>query len=76
MNPDFPFEALIVIDRVMDTGQKQGHAPWGWDGIPKSVHISKAINHLYKHAEGSTEEPHLEHALCRLAMAVATTKEE
>jgi hypothetical protein len=67
---NFPLKAVDAIDDILDYGASKGYKPGSWRNECFFYHLWKAIGHLRKFALGSTEEDHLECALCRLAMAV------
>lgn len=72
LTPDLiPAEALLAIASVAGHGAKK-YARNNWRKIPMHEHIRHALIHLFKIMAGDTTEPHLWHALTRLAFAVAT----
>ena len=73
---DFPFGAIKIIAQVL--ADNKGKYPVGnWKKVPIEEHLDHAEKHLFhynfcnenKINENDTEEPHLHHALTRLAMA-------
>jgi hypothetical protein len=59
-------EAIVLAKGVQDYGLDN------WRGIPIADHISHAIDHLYKAANGVQDgEDHFAHAMCRVMFACA-----
>jgi hypothetical protein len=61
-----------AIQDIFNEGALKGKT--GWQDVPAIEHIRRALLHCSNHISGDTSEPHLRHALCRLAMAVAVTE--
>ncbi len=66
---NFPNEAMDGIQRILDVGARQGYLPGSWRKESALWHLGKAIHHIGRFIGGYTDEDHLAHALCRLAMA-------
>lgn len=41
-----------------------------WHSIPLGDHVNHALTHLFAHLAGDVQDDHLEHASCRLLMAL------
>src|SRR5271165_515853 len=65
-----PPEALLSLSMVVGQGAER-YAVNNWRRIPMEDHVSHALEHLFLHMNGDKDDDHLDHALCRLAMAVA-----
>jgi hypothetical protein len=70
-----PPEALAALAKVMYEGAVK-YAPNNWRKCGRNVHINHAIAHLVAYMDGDTQDDHLDHALARVAMAVAVPLEE
>jgi hypothetical protein len=55
--------------RVMAEGLTN-HQEGGWRNVPLKVHLNHALVHLFAHLAEDDQDDHLDHALCRLMMAV------
>lgn len=72
-----PPEAMFAMSRVLKTGaEKYETEPKppnkeNWRQISEREHINHALAHLFAYLAGDTQDDHLEHALCRVAFAVA-----
>ena len=73
---NFPTRSIDAIGDILEYGASKGYKPGGWRKEGFDYHMGKVIGHLRKYIDGSTEEDHLECALCRLAMAVDIRREE
>jgi hypothetical protein len=67
-------KALFALANVMDEGAKKYERD-NWRKIDTESHLNHAISHIYAYLAGDTQDKHLEHAFCRLMMAVATKTE-
>jgi|GEM_PF-1417089 len=72
---------LILIGKVLQYGVTQSNGGKGypvnnWRLIPREQHINHALIHLLALLAGDTQDDHLEHALCRMHMAIATKETE
>jgi hypothetical protein len=61
---------MFAMARVLAYGAET-HGEENWRKIHKKELINHALIHLYADIAGDTQDEHLEHALCRVAMAVA-----
>lgn len=68
---EISFHVMDVITDVMNIGMKK-HPPYSWrDNVSMNEHLVKVTGHLFKHLDECDDgENHLNHALCRLAMAI------
>lgn len=64
-------KAIFALAKVLDEGEKR-YGKDNWRKIEAQSHINHAISHLYAHLTGDNQDEHLEHAFCRVMMAVAT----
>jgi hypothetical protein len=64
-----PADALAVVASVMYEGAKK-YKRDNWRLIAVDDHLNHAINHVYLHLAGNTQECHLSHAVTRLLMAL------
>ncbi len=61
--------ALLAVGKVL----KDGSTKYGidnWHGISLADHLNHALVHVYAYLAGDTQDDHLEHAACRMLMAV------
>jgi hypothetical protein len=68
-----PFtRALRVVENVIAYQLAIGRYPDGetWRAVPPEEHLRHARAHLELLARGDGSEPHLEHAACRVLMAL------
>jgi hypothetical protein len=64
-----PPEALAQVARVLHLGYiKYGRDNWRL--IACDDHLNHALNHVYLHLAGNTQEDHLGHAATRMLMAL------
>ena len=70
-----PSEAIFSLGKTLQAGAEK-YDENNWREIPSKNHINKALIHLYAYLAGDTQDDHLDHALARLAMAVATKETE
>jgi hypothetical protein len=73
-NEDFPLEAIKIIAQVL-MDNKEKYPVGNWKKVPVKEHLDHAGIHLINAVHGFQDEPHLHHALTRLAM-VAELKEK
>ena len=73
-NTKFNKDALIEVSRVLEYGARR-YSRNNWRLIPFEDHLNHALIHLYAYKLGDTQDDHLEHALTRVMMAVATGEE-
>lgn len=65
----FPPLALEAVSVVLSQGAEK-YGVGNWKGIPADSHLNHAVRHVYRHLSGDRSEDHLEHAACRLLMAL------
>lgn len=70
----FPNAALLKVAKVVRQGLTK-YAPDNWRLIAKEDHLNHAITHLHAWAAGDRQDEHLEHAACRLLMAIESEDE-
>lgn len=67
--------AMFALAKVvMYGGQKYGFN--NWRKVDTLTHLNHALTHIYAWLAGDRQDDHLEHAFCRLMMAVATARDE
>ena len=66
-------QRLVRIAKVLQIGADR-YEPNNWRLIPQESHINHALIHLVAHLMGDTQDDHIDHALCRLMMAMSTSK--
>lgn len=64
-----PPQAMFSIAQVLHFGA-QKYEPNNWKKIPLEDHLNHVIGHIYAHLAGDTQDDHLEHAGCRMMMAL------
>lgn len=64
--------ALWSIAHTLKTGEHVHHVgdAGHWAALSDREHALRAAEHLVKYLRGDDDEPHLEHALARLVLAV------
>ena len=62
--------ASYAYNAVWDTMEPTRHTPDSWTREGLEHHLIHAVEHIADYQAGDRSEPHLEHALCRLAMAI------
>lgn len=72
---------LFKIGSVLQYGATKGNGGKGypinnWRKINRESHINHALVHLLSCIAGDTQDDHIEHALCRLQMAISTKETE
>jgi len=70
-----PATALATVARVMHNGVAK-YGRYNWKNIPCDDHLNHAINHVYLHLAGNTQEDHLGHACARIMMALEQHSDE
>lgn len=63
--------AMFALAKVLAEGAERYERD-NWRKVDCEEHINHALQHIYAHMAGDTQDEHLEHAFCRLMMAVAT----
>lgn len=67
--------AILSLAKVLAEGElKYGRD--NWRKIDAESHINHAITHIYAYLGGDTQDEHLEHAFCRLMMALGVSYQE
>lgn len=66
-----PPRAILAVSRVLAKGE-QKYGKDNWRKIPQSDHLRKMLTHVFAHLAGDTQDDHLEHAACRMLMALET----
>lgn len=67
--------AMFALARILKYGaDKYGQDNWRLISVPE--HLNHALQHIFAYLAGDTQDEHLEHALCRLHMAVAVALED
>lgn len=61
--------AILALGRVLAKGVHYGEDNWRL--ISAREHANHALSHLLGWLAGDDSDPHLEHAFCRLMMAIA-----
>lgn len=67
-------ESIFSLASIFYEGAKK-YAPNNWRNISRRDHINHALTHIFAHNVGDTQDDHLEHAFCRLAMALSTPED-
>lgn len=69
LNAAFPWLGAIAVSRVIGEGLEK-YGKDNWRGIPNDDHVHKALIHLVSYYSGDRSDDHIEHAACRLLMAL------
>ena len=72
---DFPWEAVAVIGRTLESNASKYGMKAAWRSIGIETHMAHAHSHIVSWFSGDRSEPHVEHALTRLAFAAALLEE-
>jgi hypothetical protein len=64
-----PPHAILAVAWVLDNGARK-YGPNNWHGIPVADHLNHALTHVFAWLAGDTQDSHLEHAACRVLMAL------
>lgn len=67
----FPGDAFLAVSRVLAEGS-QKYGDNNWRRIALADHLNHALVHIFAFLEGDDQDEHLEHAACRLTMALST----
>jgi hypothetical protein len=73
---NFPWEAIGAIGEVLEANGHKHGMHGNWRSISLKENLVHAQEHISDALAGDTREPHLEHALTRLAFAVAISRGE
>lgn len=60
----------IICDVTMNAEESGKHTPGSWTKEGMEHHLSRVVQHIADYMSGDRSEEHLEHALCRMSMAV------
>lgn len=78
MQSDLPYrcdlldaESILKLSAVLKQGAEK-YAPDNWRKIDCMSHINHALVHIFAYMAGDKQDDHLDHAFCRLMMAMAT----
>jgi hypothetical protein len=66
-----PMRASLAVAKVLKYGADK-YGDENWRNIPVRDHLNHALVHVASHLVGDTQDDHLEHAACRLLMALET----
>ncbi len=70
-------EMVQILQDVLEEGHEKKKKSWRCPGeLAADEHIRRALVHICKSLDGMTDEAHLEHAFCRLMMAIDTKRRE
>jgi len=64
-----PPEATLAVAAVFGYGAGK-YGDTNWHGIPVRSHLNHALRHVFQFLAGDDTEDHLEHAACRMLMAL------
>ncbi len=64
-----PARATLAVAAVLHEGAEK-YGDDNWKGIPVQEHLNHALTHIFAFLAGDIQDKHLEHAACRLLMAV------
>jgi hypothetical protein len=67
----FPSRALLAVAAVVRRGLTR-YKPNNWRLISREDHLNHALTHIVAFNAGDRSDEHLEHAACRLLMALET----
>lgn len=67
----FPHKAVLAVGAVVKKGLER-YAPNNWRLIERKDHLNHALTHLFAYCAGDKQDDHLEHAACRILMALET----
>lgn len=70
-----PWGAVCQVARTM-TDSLKDHDEGGWRKLSRRDHVSRVLRHLALYLSGDTSEAHLEHAACRMLMALDIEENE
>lgn len=68
-------KAILALAKVLAEGERE-YGRDNWRKIDAESHLNHAITHIYAHLGGDTQDEHLEHAFCRLMMALGVVYQE
>ena len=64
-----PARASFAVAEVFAYGAKR-YEPWNWLKIPLADHLNSVLGHINAYMMGDDQDDHLEHAACRMMMAL------
>ncbi len=64
-----PASATLAVAKVLGHGAAKYGAN-NWRGIPVEDHLNHALTHIFAHLAGDKSDDHLDHAACRMLMAL------
>lgn len=70
-----PAKATLAVAKVLAAGAAK-YGDGNWHGIPVNDHINHAMTHIFAHLAGDTSDDHLDHAACRMLMALEIQSRE
>lgn len=70
-----PPRAILSVAKVMGDGAEK-YEKDNWRKIPRSDHLRKMLTHVFAWLAGDRQDDHLEHAACRMLMALETDDEK
>lgn len=65
--------ATLAVGAVLQEGAEK-YGEENWRGIPVKENINHALIHLFAYLGGDKQEPHLDHAACRILFALELSK--
>lgn len=68
-------KAILALAKVLAEGERK-YGRDNWRKISTESHLNHALTHIYAHLGGDTQDEHLEHAFCRLMMALGVIYQE
>ena len=68
-------KAILALAKVLAEGERE-YGRDNWRKIDAESHLNHAITHIYAYLGGDTQDEHLEHAFCRLMMALGVVYQE
>jgi hypothetical protein len=81
MQSDLPYrcdlldaESILRLAAVLKRGAER-YTPNNWRKIDCNSHLNHALVHIFAYMAGDTQDDHLDHAFCRMMMAMATEKQ-
>ena len=64
-----PAKGVLEVARILKLGAEK-YGKDNWRNIERASHVNHAMIHLLAWVAGDTQDEHLEHAACRLLMAI------
>lgn len=64
-----PGKAMLRLASVFDYGARK-YAANNWRKVSMPEHLDHCLQHIFAYLAGDKQDEHLDHAFCRLAMAV------